>query len=92
LEGFEDCLLCHAAEAAQPFPADHGAYGVDTCLVCHTTEGESPPPAPVKHSLEGREDCLLCHALDLLPESHQPAAFASPDCLLCHAEDRSASP
>jgi cytochrome b subunit of formate dehydrogenase len=88
LEGFEDCLLCHAAEAAQPFPADHGAYGLNTCLVCHTTEGEGPPPAPVKHSLEGREDCLLCHALDLLPESHRAAAFTSPDCLLCHAEDR----
>ncbi len=85
LEGFEDCLLCHAAEAAVPFPAEHKSYGVNTCLVCHVAQEESPLPAPVKHELEGRDDCLLCHAVDLLPESHQAAAFTSSDCLLCHA-------
>jgi hypothetical protein len=86
LEGREDCLLCHASDALQPFPANHEGREVSTCLVCHLTEGEGPPPALVKHDLAGREDCLMCHALDLLPESHHAAEFASPDCLLCHAE------
>ncbi len=86
LEGREDCLLCHASEALQPFPANHEGLETTTCLVCHSTEGEGPAPASVKHDLAGREDCLMCHALDLLPESHQAAEFASPDCTMCHAE------
>jgi hypothetical protein len=55
--------------------------------------GEATPAAPqpegvpvIPHPMEGREDCLLCHALDLLPESHQAAEFASAECLLCHTE------
>jgi formate dehydrogenase subunit gamma len=85
LEGREDCLLCHAAGAMMPYPADHEVLPVSTCLVCHTTEGEGELPAGVKHALEGRDDCLMCHHLDLLPESHQAAGFSSEECLLCHS-------
>jgi hypothetical protein len=85
LDGREDCLLCHAAGAASPFPADHGDRAVTTCLVCHVPAGEEAVlPLPVQHEVEGRDDCLTCHALDLLPTSHQTAAFTSEDCLLCH--------
>ena len=85
LEGREDCLLCHAADAAVPFPPSHADFLPSTCLVCHLAEGEGSLPAPIKHSLEGRDDCLACHALDLLPSSHQSAKFTSKDCLVCHA-------
>jgi cytochrome b subunit of formate dehydrogenase len=85
LEGREDCMMCHAATAAVPFPANHANFPLSTCLVCHSTQGVGPLPAPIQHSLEGRDECLTCHALDLLPASHQSAKFTSKDCLLCHA-------
>jgi formate dehydrogenase gamma subunit len=85
LEGFGECLQCHAAGGVVPYPAGHEQYGANTCLVCHTTQGPGPVPAAVQHALEGRENCLMCHGLDLLPESHQAADFTSPDCLQCHA-------
>jgi cytochrome b subunit of formate dehydrogenase len=85
LEGREDCLLCHAENAAVPFPADHVGRPSSTCLVCHAaTEEEEHLPVPVKHDLEGRENCLMCHAVDLLPKSHKTGAFSNSDCLLCH--------
>ncbi|MEE8390610.1 MAG: cytochrome b/b6 domain-containing protein, partial [Anaerolineae bacterium] len=91
LEGREDCLLCHAADAVSPFPADHVDWLVSTCQVCHAIEGEvGVLPPPVKHSVVGRDDCLLCHAVDLLPESHQAAQFTSEECLLCHPTDSAA--
>jgi formate dehydrogenase gamma subunit len=85
LEGFGECLQCHAAGGVVPYPAGHEQYGANMCRVCHTTQGPGPVPAAVNHSLEGRENCLLCHGLDLLPESHQAAGFTSPECLLCHS-------
>jgi formate dehydrogenase gamma subunit len=87
LEGRDNCLLCHAATAAVPFPASHANFPVSTCLVCHSTQGVGPVPPAIKHSLEGRSDCLVCHALDLLPASHQAAKFTSQDCVLCHAPE-----
>ncbi len=35
LEGREDCLICHGADAVQPFPIDHVGRPVATCLGCH---------------------------------------------------------
>jgi formate dehydrogenase gamma subunit len=92
LEGRDDCLLCHAATAAVPFPASHADFPLSTCLVCHSTQGVGPVPPAIKHSLEGRSDCLVCHALDLLPASHQAAKFTSQDCLLCHAPEGASPP
>ena len=92
LEGREDCLMCHAEDAANPFPPDHVGRPSSTCLVCHgTTEAEEHLPASVKHDLEGRENCLMCHAVDLLPASHKTAAFSNNDCLLCHVPSSEAS-
>jgi cytochrome b subunit of formate dehydrogenase len=93
VEGREDCLLCHAAGAMLPVPADHEGRTNVTCLVCHAVEGEAGHvPAAVKHDLEGRENCLMCHAADLLPLSHKTAAFSNSDCLLCHVPGSAASP
>jgi cytochrome b subunit of formate dehydrogenase len=92
LEGRDNCLMCHAATAAVPFPASHANFPVSTCLVCHSTQGVGPLPPAIKHSLEGRSDCLACHALDLLPASHQAAKFTSQDCLLCHAPQGAGTP
>ena len=39
LEGREDCLFCHDADKAMPFPADHQGWGNETCLRCHSLEG-----------------------------------------------------
>jgi hypothetical protein len=93
VEGREDCLVCHAAGAMLPVPADHEGRTNVTCLVCHAVEGEAGHvPAAVKHDLEGRENCLMCHAADLLPLSHKTAAFSNSDCLLCHVPGSAASP
>jgi formate dehydrogenase gamma subunit len=92
LEGRDNCLLCHAATAAVPFPASHANFPLSTCLVCHSTQGVGPVPPAIKHSLEGRSECLTCHALDLLPASHQAAKFTSQDCLLCHAPEGASPP
>lgn len=35
LEGRADCLLCHAATAFRPFPADHAGRTNDGCQTCH---------------------------------------------------------
>jgi formate dehydrogenase gamma subunit len=92
LEGRADCLVCHAATAAVPFPSTHANYPVSTCLVCHSTQGVGPLPAAIQHSLEGRAECLTCHGLDLLPSSHQSAKFTSQDCLLCHTPQGAGMP
>jgi formate dehydrogenase gamma subunit len=84
LEGFGECLQCHAAGGVVPYPAGHAVYGANTCQVCHTTQGPGPVPGMVQHELEGRENCLMCHGLDLLPESHRAADFDSAECLQCH--------
>jgi len=92
LEGRDDCLMCHAATAAVPFPATHANFPLSTCLVCHSTQGVGPLPPAIKHSLEGRSECLTCHALDLLPASHQAAKFTSQNCVLCHAPEGAGTP
>lgn len=38
LQGQEDCLFCHGADKAMPFPADHEGWANDTCLNCHVLE------------------------------------------------------
>ncbi|MGD2040247.1 MAG: hypothetical protein PVH11_05435, partial [Anaerolineae bacterium] len=35
VEGYEDCLVCHAADEMVPFPEDHAGRGNDTCVACH---------------------------------------------------------
>jgi len=85
LEGRQDCLMCHAENAALPYPPDHVGRPSSTCLVCHaTTPAENVLPVSINHDLEGRENCLMCHAVDLLPDSHKTGAFSNSDCLLCH--------
>lgn len=84
IEGREDCFLCHSADGPVPNPETHADYTLDTCLICHSTEEAGSPPAVVQHKIEGREECTRCHRDDLLPTSHQEAAFTDGDCLLCH--------
>jgi hypothetical protein len=35
LEGRDDCLQCHAADAFKPFPTEHAGRTNDTCQGCH---------------------------------------------------------
>lgn len=35
LQGQEDCLFCHGADKAMPFPADHAGLENESCLRCH---------------------------------------------------------
>jgi hypothetical protein len=38
LAGMANCLLCHAADKAKPFPSNHTAYVLDQCTLCHKPE------------------------------------------------------
>lgn len=38
LQGQEDCLLCHGADKAMPFPANHAGWGNERCLNCHAAQ------------------------------------------------------
>ncbi len=83
-EGLEDCLECHASDAAVPFPEDHEGRENDSCLMCHQPEAALVLPS-VPHPLEGREDCRACHDLDGVrpfPESH--VDLSNEVCLTCH--------
>jgi len=85
IEGIDDCLACHAADAIVPFPDDHEGRTGDSCLLCHQVqEGLTFPAIP--HPLEGRDDCLMCHDLGQVvpfPEDHE--GRPSESCLICHA-------
>ncbi len=35
LEGFENCLACHAAGEMEPAPDDHEGYVNEQCMLCH---------------------------------------------------------
>jgi len=83
-EGLEDCLACHDADQALPFPEDHAGRENETCLACHKVDVSESFPA-VPHPTEGREDCLLCHATGAVkpfPPDHEGRESAS--CLACH--------
>ena len=83
-EGLEDCLACHDADQASPFPEDHAGRENETCLTCHKVDVSESFPA-VPHPTEGREDCLLCHAtggVNPFPADHEGRESAS--CLACH--------
>jgi len=38
LQGQEDCLFCHGADKAMPFPTNHEGRGNETCLHCHAAQ------------------------------------------------------
>ena len=92
-EGLEDCLACHASDAAVPFPADHEGRENDSCLLCHEVQADLSLPQ-VPHALEGREDCRACHDLDGVkpfPETH--IDLSNETCVLCHlAGEATAAP
>lgn len=76
LEGFENCVTCHAA-------AGDGAPSFIPGEVSATSK-EYPP---IPHKLEDREDCLECHQEgdDLapkMPDDHE--GLTSPECQTCH--------
>lgn len=40
LDSLEDCLFCHDADKAMPFPNDHQGWSNDICLSCHSAPGD----------------------------------------------------
>ena len=91
-EGLEDCLACHDAGQAYPFPDDHAGRGNDTCLACHKVDVTESVTA-VPHPTEGREDCLLCHAtgaVEPFPVDHEGREIAT--CLACHQAEVAEAP
>lgn len=95
LEGRSDCLLCHGAGSAKPYPPDHAGRANETCTVCHQPVVAQPEPTPpstgvaasIPHPLDGRGDCLLCHGSEGLkpyPADHEGRVNAT--CTACHQQ------
>ncbi|MGD8463247.1 MAG: cytochrome c3 family protein [Anaerolineae bacterium] len=84
VEGYEDCLVCHAADEMVPFPEDHAGRGNDTCVACHEAGTAQPSPS-IPHPLEGREDCLACHDTgQMVPFPSDHEGRMSEGCQVCH--------
>jgi cytochrome c553 len=93
-EARRDCLLCHAAGAAEapPVPADDNHEDAEElCRTCHALLSQPAPPAvappDIPHDLVGREDCLMCHKMGIafaprIPENH--VGLPAELCRTCH--------
>lgn len=88
--GPNDCVGCHAEDAAAATP-DHGGFPT-TCTQCHSVEAWDGATADHTvlsggFALTGQHlslDCAACHTPDLEP-IWEPAS--QNDCVTCHADD-----
>jgi len=84
VDGKEECLGCHGADAVAPYAEDHAGRENDQCQACHLP-GERVP-ALISHTLAERGDCRMCHAADAFqpfPSDHRERGNEL--CLLCHS-------
>jgi len=84
VDGKEDCLGCHGAEAIGAYPGDHAGRENDQCQACHLP-GERISVS-ISHTLVERDECRMCHSEDAFrpfPSDHRERG--SELCLLCHS-------
>jgi hypothetical protein len=102
----KDCLLCHGEGKAQPFPANHAAFGVEICTGCHKPAQASnafgAATAVPTETAEAR--ATAAPAAAATPTATTAAAVSDApkaiphdlagreNCLLCHSPDSGAKP
>ena len=94
IDGLDDCLVCHAPNAAEPFKSTHPWSTNEACSGCHQTAPKlktlatGQPPAEAKdipHPTKGLKDCLVCHGPAGTNSLKNDHPWSSDDtCSSCH--------
>jgi nitrate/TMAO reductase-like tetraheme cytochrome c subunit len=102
----KDCLLCHGEGKAQPFPANHAAFGVEICTGCHKPAQASNAfgAATAVPTETAKARATAAPAAAATPTATTAAAVSDApkaiphdlagreNCLLCHSPDSGVKP